>query len=174
MSGRSNARQVGLTCGRSVAAGVRSRSGGPAASRCPITCLGPRLLLLGLARGDRVFEILQRQVELVGIELFRAFAASRALELADQVAQPIVLSGELMAHIERKNQQARNRTCERRRSRRNRSSRAPQLSAIVLVRKNLVKVYHFGIASPPKISESDTFRQIRMLIQIDDDVFGGI
>jgi len=40
--------------------------------------------------------------------------------------------------------------------------------------KNLVKVYHFGIASPPKISVSDTFRQIRMLIRIDDDVFDGI
>jgi hypothetical protein len=80
----------------------RSRSGGPAASRCPITCLGSRLLPLGLARGDRLFEILQRQVELVGIELFRAFAESHALELADQVAQPIVLSGELIAHIERK------------------------------------------------------------------------
>lgn len=63
-----------------------------------------------------MFEILQRQVELVGIELFRAFAESRALELADQVAQPIVLSGELMAHIKRKkNQQARSLTCERRR-----------------------------------------------------------
>ncbi len=40
--------------------------------------------------------------------------------------------------------------------------------------KNLVKVYHIGIASSPKISESDTFRQIRMLIRIDDDVFDGI
>jgi hypothetical protein len=49
-----------------------------------------------------VFEILQRQVELVGIELFRAFAESRALELADQVAQPIVLSGELIAHCDGK------------------------------------------------------------------------
>jgi hypothetical protein len=103
MSGRSNARQVGLTCGRSVAAAVAfEKSGGPAASRCPITCLGPRLLLLGLARGDRVSRSSSARSSWSGSSFSERLPKSRALELADQVAQPIVLSGELMAHIERK------------------------------------------------------------------------
>ena len=49
------------------------------------------------ARGDRLFEILQRQVELVGIELLRAPAELHALQLAEQVAQPVVLAGEPVA-----------------------------------------------------------------------------
>ena len=53
------------------------------------------LLLLGLGFGDRLFDILQREIELVGIELFRAPAELQALQLADQVAQPVILTGEL-------------------------------------------------------------------------------
>ena len=55
------------------------------------------LLLFGLARGDRLFEVFQGQVELVGIELFRAPAELHPLQLADQVTQPVVLPGELIA-----------------------------------------------------------------------------
>ena len=51
------------------------------------------LLLLGLGFGDRLFEILQREIELVGIELFRAPAELQPLQLADQVAQPVILAG---------------------------------------------------------------------------------
>jgi hypothetical protein len=42
-------------------------------------------------------EIFQGQVELVGIELFRAPAELHPLQLADQVSQPVVLAGELIA-----------------------------------------------------------------------------
>ena len=55
------------------------------------------LLLFGLALGDRLFEIFQGQVELVGIELFRAPAELHPLQLAEQVTQPVVLPGELIA-----------------------------------------------------------------------------
>ena len=46
------------------------------------------------ALGDRLFEIFQSQVELVGIELFRAPAELHPLQLANQVAQSVVLVGE--------------------------------------------------------------------------------
>ena len=55
------------------------------------------LLLFGLARGNCLFEIFQRQVELVGIELFRAPAELHPLQLAKQVAQSVVLAGKLIA-----------------------------------------------------------------------------
>ena len=44
------------------------------------------LLLFGLGRGDSLFELFQRQVELVRIELFRAPAELHPLQLAKQVA----------------------------------------------------------------------------------------
>src|SRR4051794_8660027 len=53
------------------------------------------LLLLGLGFGDGLFDILQRKIELIGVELFRAPAELQALQLADQVAQPVILTGEL-------------------------------------------------------------------------------
>jgi hypothetical protein len=43
----------------------------------------------------------------------------------------------------------------------------------VLVRKNLVKVYDVDMTGSPKISNADIFPQ-RMLIWIDDNVFGSI
>jgi hypothetical protein len=55
------------------------------------------LLLFGLALGHRLFEVFQRQVELVGIEPFRAPAKLHPLQLADQVAPSVVLAGELIA-----------------------------------------------------------------------------
>jgi hypothetical protein len=55
------------------------------------------LLLFGLARGNCLFEIFQSQVELVGIELFRTPAEVHALQLANQVAQSVVLTSELIA-----------------------------------------------------------------------------
>ena len=60
-------------------------------------CLAQRrigLLLFGLGLGDRLFEIFQSQVELVGIDLFRAPAELHPLQLAQQVAQSVVLVGE--------------------------------------------------------------------------------
>ena len=53
-----------------------------------------RLLLFGLGRGNRLLEILQRQAELIGIEPLRVPAELHALQLADQLAQPVVLLGE--------------------------------------------------------------------------------
>ena len=53
------------------------------------------LLLLGLGFGDGLFDILQRESELVGVELFRAAAKLQALQLPDQMAQAIILGGEL-------------------------------------------------------------------------------
>ena len=55
------------------------------------------LLLLRFGLGDGLFEVLQRQVELVGIELLRAPAELHALKLAKQVAQPVVLRSKLIA-----------------------------------------------------------------------------
>jgi hypothetical protein len=55
------------------------------------------LLLFGLAHSDCLFEIFQRQVELVRIELFRAPAELHPLQLTDQVTQSVVLAGELIA-----------------------------------------------------------------------------
>ena len=54
-------------------------------------------VLFGLARGNGLFEIFQSQVELVGIELFRTPAELHPLQLANQVAQLVVLTGELIA-----------------------------------------------------------------------------
>jgi hypothetical protein len=56
-----------------------------------------RFLLFGLAGGDRLFEILQPQIELVGVKLLGALAKLHPLKLADEVAQPIVLLGEPVA-----------------------------------------------------------------------------
>ena len=50
-----------------------------------------------LGFGDGLFEVLQRKIELVGIELLRAPAELQALKLADQVAQAIILAGKLVA-----------------------------------------------------------------------------
>lgn len=55
------------------------------------------LLLFGLGLGDCLFQILQGQVELVWIELFRAPAELHSLQLAKQVAQSVVLPSELIA-----------------------------------------------------------------------------
>ena len=55
------------------------------------------LLLFRFALGDCLFEIFQRQVELVGIELFRAPAELHPLQLANKVTQSVVLAGELIA-----------------------------------------------------------------------------
>jgi len=59
-----------------------------------------RLLLVGLARGNGLFEIFQSQVELVGIEFFRTPAEVHALQLANQVAQSVVLTSELIAFFD--------------------------------------------------------------------------
>jgi hypothetical protein len=93
-----------VSCGSTTTStrGRYSGNGPRAARRCfervpRSTGFGP--LLFGLDLGDRLFEIFQRQVELVGIELFRA-AAEEPLQLAKQVTQSIVLTGELVALLE--------------------------------------------------------------------------
>ncbi len=58
------------------------------------------LLLFGFAGSDRLFEVFQAQIELVRIELFRALAELHPLQLAKQVAQPVVLAGELIAFFD--------------------------------------------------------------------------
>jgi hypothetical protein len=58
------------------------------------------LLLFRFARGNRLFEIFQRQVELVGIELFRTPAELHPLQLTKQVAQSVVLAGKLVALLD--------------------------------------------------------------------------
>src|SRR6185312_15437869 len=55
------------------------------------------LLLLGFGFGNRLFNVLQRKTELVGIEFLGAPAKLRALELADQMAQTVILAGKLVA-----------------------------------------------------------------------------
>ena len=50
-----------------------------------------RLLRFGVAFGHRLFEVLQRQRQLVGVELLRAPAELHPLQLADEVAQALVL-----------------------------------------------------------------------------------
>jgi hypothetical protein len=55
------------------------------------------LLVFGLALGNCLFEIFQGQIELVGIELFRTPAELHPLQLANQVAQSVVLTSELIA-----------------------------------------------------------------------------
>jgi hypothetical protein len=55
------------------------------------------LLLFRFTRGNCLFEIFQRQVELVGIELFRAPAKLHPLQLTKQMAQSVVLAGQLIA-----------------------------------------------------------------------------
>lgn len=52
------------------------------------------LLLLRLDFGDGLFEILKREIQLVGIEPLRAAAVLHALKLAEQA---VVLAGELVA-----------------------------------------------------------------------------
>jgi hypothetical protein len=64
------------------------------------TGLAPRrigLLRFGLAGSDRLFEVFQAQIELVRIEPFRALAELHSLQLAKQVAQPVVLASKLIA-----------------------------------------------------------------------------
>ena len=58
------------------------------------------LFLFGLTRGNGLFEIFQSQVELVGIELLRTPAELHALQLANQVAQSVVLTSELIAFFD--------------------------------------------------------------------------
>ena len=49
------------------------------------------LVVVGFALGNRLLDILKCQEQLVGIELLRAFAEVRTLQLAKQMAQPIDL-----------------------------------------------------------------------------------
>ena len=54
-------------------------------------------VLFGLARGNGLFEIFESQVELIGIELLRMPAEVHALQLANQLAQSVVLTSQLIA-----------------------------------------------------------------------------
>ena len=49
------------------------------------------LVVVGFALGNRLLDILECQEQLVGIELLRAFAEVRTLQLAKQMAQAIDL-----------------------------------------------------------------------------------
>ena len=55
------------------------------------------LVLGGLGHGNRLLDILERQQQLLTIELLRAAAELRALQLAQQVPQAIILGQRLVA-----------------------------------------------------------------------------
>jgi len=87
------------------------RQGSAALPPLPTACLAHRLIRLlffGLAFGNCLFEILERESELVGVELLGAPAELHPLQLADEVAQALILildapplrplGGELGAH----------------------------------------------------------------------------
>jgi hypothetical protein len=65
---------------------------GPRAPQCRI-----RPLLISLLGGESLLEVLQPQVELIGIELLGTLAELHPLKLADQVAQTIVLASQPIA-----------------------------------------------------------------------------
>src|SRR3954468_17165460 len=51
--------------------------------------------VLGLNLGDGLFDILQREIELFGVELLGASTKLQALQLSDQMAKAIILGGKL-------------------------------------------------------------------------------
>ena len=53
------------------------------------------LVVLGLGGGNRLLDILKRQMQLVRIELLRATAKLRALQLAQQMLQAVILRAPL-------------------------------------------------------------------------------
>ena len=53
------------------------------------------LLLSGFGFGNGLLDILQCEIKLVGVELFRAPAEPQPLQLADQMAKAIILGGKL-------------------------------------------------------------------------------
>ena len=55
------------------------------------------LVVVGLVAGNRLLDILERQKQLLGIELLRTPAELRALQLAQQMPQAIVLRQRLVA-----------------------------------------------------------------------------
>ena len=81
----------------SITTSIRGRVfGQSAAALPPFAAARPaqrliRLLRFGVAFGHRLFEILERESELVGIELLRAPPELHPLQLADEVAQALVL-----------------------------------------------------------------------------------
>ena len=60
--------------------------GAPGALEIGVGLLGPRV-----AGGDRRLDILQRQIQLIGIQLLRAPAELHPLQLAQEVPKPIIL-----------------------------------------------------------------------------------
>jgi hypothetical protein len=55
------------------------------------------LVVGGFASGNRLLDILERQEELLGIELLRPAAELRALQLAQQMPQAVILRQRLVA-----------------------------------------------------------------------------
>src|SRR5262249_16284463 len=55
---------------------------------------------VGGGGGGGLFQIFERQAELLGIELFRASPELHPLQLTDQVAQSVVLPGQLIALLD--------------------------------------------------------------------------
>src|SRR5512132_1283806 len=63
----------------------------PALPVAPLAHLWIRFLRFGVVFGNRLLEVLERKVQLVGIELLRAPAELHPLQLADEVAKALVL-----------------------------------------------------------------------------------
>jgi hypothetical protein len=58
------------------------------------------LVVVGLGGGNRLLDILKRQMQLVRIELLRATAKLRALQLAQQMLQAVILRLQVIALCE--------------------------------------------------------------------------
>jgi hypothetical protein len=70
----------------------RKRTAIDAALRGPHACCRRVLLVVfGFLGGDGLLDIFERQKQLIGIELLRAPAKLRTLQLPEQMAQPIEL-----------------------------------------------------------------------------------
>ena len=104
--GRTAARAVGVVR-RDRHVEVRQMRGQRGAAAAPLLGAlgGPRRVLLvrgGLAGGNRLLDVLEGQKQLLRIELLRAATELCALQLAQQMPQPIVLRQRLVARRDRR------------------------------------------------------------------------
>ena len=81
----------------------RKRTAIDAALRGPHACRRRVLLVVfGFLGGDGLLDIFERQTQLIGIELLRAPAELRTLQLAEQMAQAIELGERLVTFGDRR------------------------------------------------------------------------
>src|SRR5512147_1837148 len=90
MTSRRSERSSPITCIAPWQHG-QSATALPALPAAPLAHLWIRFLRFGVVFGNRLLEVLERKVQLVGIELLRAPAELHPLQLADEVAKALVL-----------------------------------------------------------------------------------